>query len=144
MDFSASSSDLWVGRIRGVLRIGTALLFMQHGSMKLFVYPSLHPGSPVDLFSILGLAGVLEFFGGLVLVVGLFTRPVAAVLAVEMAIAYVWKHAPQNLFPVLSGGELALLFGMTFLYLAFAGPGAWSTDAWLQRRRKTQQPLAGK
>jgi putative oxidoreductase len=133
MRIVTSFSDEWAGRIRSVLRIGFALLFMEHGSLKLFVFPPLPSGKPVELFSILGIAGVLEFFGGLFMAMGLLTRPVALLLAAEMACAYIWKHAPRGFYPLFNGGELALLFFFVFLYLAFAGPGAWSIDGWIRR-----------
>lgn len=113
-----------------VLRIVTALLFIAHGTQKLFGFPAspMMPGT-VDYFSLMGLAGVLEVFGGLAILVGLFTRPVAFVLAGQMAVAYWMAHAPANFFPSNNGGEPAILFCFIFLYLVFAGPGAWSADS---------------
>ncbi len=114
-----------------VLRIGAGLLFMQHGAQKLFGL--LGADAPVDLVSLMGLAGVLEFFGGLLIVIGLLTRPVAVILAVEMIAAYFMAHAPQGGFPVQNGGELALLYALAFLFLAANGPGPWSLDGRLRR-----------
>ena len=94
----------------GVLRIVTALLFIEHGSMKLFGFPAAMEGGNVALFSLFGLAAILELVGGALLLVGLFTRPVAFLLAGEMAVAYWMAHAPQNLHPILNGGESAILF----------------------------------
>ena len=113
----------------GVLRIVTALLFIEHGTMKLFGFPAAMEGGNVALFSLIGLAAILELVGGALLLVGLFTRPVAFLLAGEMAVAYWMAHAPQNVFPILNGGEPAILFCFVLLYLIFAGPGAFSLDA---------------
>lgn len=109
-----------------VLRIVTALLFMAHGTGKLLGYPAL--GFQPPLFSLFGLAGMIEIVGGILLLLGLFTRPVAFILAGEMAVAYFMAHAPQNFHPILNQGESAVLFCFIFLYLVFAGPGAWSLD----------------
>lgn len=120
-----------------LLRIGAGLLFMQHGAQKLFGWLG---GDQVEsLFSLMGLAGVLEFFGGLLIVLGLFTVPVAAVLAAEMVVAYFMAHAPQGGFPIQNGGEPALLFALIFAFLAANGPGPWSVDGQL-RRRSTEAP----
>jgi putative oxidoreductase len=109
------------------LRIVTALIFMEHGTQKLLGFPpSPNPGPP--LLSLLGLQGVLELFGGLLLVLGLFTRPVAFLLAGDMAVAYFMAHAPRSFFPVLNGGDAAILYCFMFLLLVFTGPGAWSID----------------
>ena len=120
----------------GALRIMSALLFMQHGMQKFFHYPpgGHHPG-PLVLFSVTAVAATLELFGGGLLLLGLFTRPVALLLAGEMAVAYFSVHAvngltmPGGLFPVVNQGDLAILFCFTFLNFVFAGPGAWSIDA---------------
>ena len=119
----------WEPRALSVLRIITALLFMAHGTMKLFDFPTGGSPSQAELFSLMGLAGVLEFFGGLLILLGLFTRPVAFILSGMMAAAYFMAHAPQNFYPVLNGGDAAILFCFVFLYLVFAGPGPWSVDA---------------
>ncbi len=112
-----------------VLRIVSALLFMLHGTQKLFAFPVGRSPGPVDYFSLMGLAGVLEVVGGLALLVGLFTRPVAFVLSGLAAFAYWMGHAPRDLFPVNNGGDAAILFCFVFLYLVAAGPGPWSVDA---------------
>jgi putative oxidoreductase len=109
------------------LRIVTALLFMEHGTQKLLGFPpSPNPGPP--LLSLLGFQGVLELFGGFLLVLGLFTRPVAFLLSGDMAVAYFMAHAPRSFFPVLNGGDAAILYCFVFLLLVFTGPGAWSID----------------
>ena len=111
-----------------VLRIVTALLFMGHGVQKLFAFPASQMG-PVELFSLFGLAALLEIFGGLAILLGFFTRPVAFILAGEMAYAYWMMHVPMGgLLPIGNGGDAAVLFCFAFLYLVFAGPGTWSID----------------
>lgn len=119
----------WGPRLLSVLRIVAGLLFMTHGVQKLFAWPASEPRQAVELVSLMGLAGVLETFGGLLIVLGLFTRPVAFVLAGEMAVAYFKAHAPQGFWPLLNHGELPVLYCFLFLYLASAGGGAWSLDA---------------
>lgn len=123
----------WAPSLRSVLRIVAAFLFAAHGTQKLFGAPAAPPGASVELFSLLGVAGVLETFGGLLLLLGLFTRPVAFVLSGEMAVAYFRSHAPRGFWPILNRGELAVLFCFLLLYVAAAGPGPWSLDA-LRRR----------
>lgn len=124
----------------GVLRVLFGLLFMEHGVQKLFGWLAAQPRPPVELFSLIGLAGVLETFGGLLLVLGLLTRPVAVVLAVEMAYAYLFVHLPRGPAPILNGGEKALLYGAVFLYLAARGGGRFSLDGWLDRGRTVRRP----
>jgi putative oxidoreductase len=112
-----------------ILRIVAAFLFIAHGTQKLFAWPANEPQRTADLMSMAGLAGVLETFGGLLLLLGLFTRPVAFVLAGEMAVAYFMSHAPQGFWPLLNRGELAALYCFLFLYFAAVGGGPWSVDA---------------
>lgn len=111
-----------------LLRIITALLFLQHGTMKLFGFPSMGDMGAGGLPPLMIVAGILEVAGGLLLLVGLFTRPVAFVLSGMMAVAYFMAHAPGGFFPALNGGEPAILFCFAFLYLVFAGPGSFSLD----------------
>lgn len=112
-----------------VLRIVSAYMFMLHGSAKLFGIPHIEMFDGLQLFSIYGLAGILEFFGGLLLLLGLFTRPVAFLLSGMMAVAYFTAHAPQTpLLPLMNGGEAAALFSFIFIYIAAAGAGAWALD----------------
>jgi putative oxidoreductase len=127
----------WAPYLRSVFRIVAAFFFVTHGTQKLFAFPVAEPRDPVPLVSLPGLAGVLETFGGLLLLVGLFTRPVAFLLAGEMAVAYFLRHAPRGFWPILNQGELAALFCFVWLYLAAAGPGPWSLDA-LWRRAETR------
>ena len=118
----------WAPRMLSVLRIIAALLYIEHGTQKLFGFPPSDHGMP-PLFSIYGLGGVLEAFGGFLLLIGLFTRPVAFVLSGMMAVAYFMVHAPQSFFPANNGGDAAILFCFVFFYLFIAGPGPWSVDA---------------
>ncbi|THF60034.1 DoxX family protein [Ollibium composti] len=119
---------VWAPRLLSVLRIMAALLFMAHGTMKLFGFPDSGRPSP-ELFSLMGFAGTLEIVGGALLVIGLFTRPVAFILSGMMAVAYFMAHAPQGFHPIQNGGESAILFCFVFLYLVAAGAGSWSIDA---------------
>jgi putative oxidoreductase len=119
---------VWAPRLRSVLRIVTGFLFLFHGTQKLFGYPPGEHG-PVELMSLMGFAGVLEFVGGVLLLLGLFTRPVAFILSGLMAVAYFMAHASQGLLPIQNGGELAVLYCFVFLYFAAAGAGPWSVDA---------------
>jgi putative oxidoreductase len=125
------------GTTHALLRIVTGLLFMQHGVQKLFgllIDPSRGPwtGAP-PMFSQFWFAGVLEVFGGALIVLGFFTRPVALILAGEMAVAYFQAHFPRSFWPILNGGEAAVLFCFIYLHLFTVGAGPWSIDA-LRRR----------
>lgn len=120
---------VWSPRVLSVLRIVTALLFIQHGTAKLFHVPHLAMFDNLQMMSLLGIAGVLEAGGGLLLLVGLFSRPVAFVLSGSMAVAYFMAHCPRSWLPILNGGDLAVLYCFVFLYLWVAGPGPWSIDA---------------
>lgn len=124
-------------QLLSILRIVTALLFMQHGAQKLFGV--LVPGNknPVELLSLMGAAGILEFFGGLCILLGLLTRPVAFLLSGHMAFAYFMVHAPRGFWPILNKGELAVLYCFVFLFFAAAGGGRWSIDA-LRSKRSMQ------
>lgn len=119
------------------LRIVTAYLFMAHGTAKLFGVPQLAMFDGLQLVSLVGLAGVLEVFGGALLLVGLFTRPVAFLLSGFMAVAYFMAHASKGnlLLPLLNQGELSVLYCFAFLYFVFSGAGAWSVDAWRNGRK---------
>lgn len=127
----------WSPRLLSVLRIVTAFLFIQHGSMKLLGFPPSEAFAGVKLFSLIGFAGVLELFGGLLVLFGLFTRPVAFILSGQMAFAYFMAHAPHGFSPILNRGELAVLYCFVFLYLAVAGGGVWSVDQIRGRRSET-------
>lgn len=133
MKLSDSFVDIWAPRALGLLRIVAGFLFIAHGTMKLLGFPAPFP-MEVPLFSLIGLAGVMELLGGALLILGLFTRPVAFLLSGEMAFAYFIGHAGNGFWPVLNEGELAALYCFVFLYLAVAGGGAWSLDRWMQSR----------
>ena len=128
-DLSDQLDRTWAPRVLSILRIATALFFLQHGFAKLFGFPHVAYFDGLQLFSLIGLAGVLEIVGSVLLLIGLFTRPVAFILSGEMAVAYFMAHAPGGFFPILNQGELAALYSFVFLYLAAAGGGAWSLDA---------------
>ena len=120
----------WEPRALSVLRIVVGLLFLQHGLNKFFGFPpSALPHHPYVLFSLVpGLAGILELVGGVLITLGLFTRPVAFILSGEMAFAYFMAHAPRSVFPLANGGEAAVFYCFFFLYLSVAGGGVWSVD----------------
>ena len=126
--------EIWAPRVLSILRIVAALIFFEHGTQKLLGFPPSDRGAPETL-SLPWFAGVLELVGGALLIVGLFTQPVAFVLSGLMAFAYWLAHAPQSPFPVLNGGDAAILYCFIFLYIFFAGPGPWSLDAMMTRRR---------
>lgn len=136
--------EAWRPRALAVLRIVAAYLLIPHGTAKLFGAPHQAMFEGLQLTSLMGLAGILEVGGGVLLLVGLFTRPVAFVLCGFMAVAYFMTHASRGnvQLPLLNQGELAVLYCFVFLYLAVAGPGAWSVDA--ARRRVDGARLKGK
>jgi len=121
----------WTPRLLSVLRIVAAFLFMAHGTEKWLAFP-VPRESPTVLWSLSGVAGLLELVGGFLLLLGLFTRPVAFVLSGLMASAYFIAHAPDDFWPIVNRGELAALYCFVFLYLAAAGGGPWSVDRWLR------------
>lgn len=122
----------WAPYALALLRIMTALLFIEHGTAKLFGFPAsdMRPA-----FLTLGwVAGVMEIVGGGLVLVGFWTRAAAFLLSGQMAVAYFMAHAPGSFFPLLNGGDAAILFCFIFFYIVFAGPGAWSLDAARSRR----------
>ena len=121
MPIPATSSP----RLLSVMRIVVALVFFSHGISKFFGLPPF----PMAMTPLLYVAGIIEVVGGALLIVGLFTRPVAFLLSGMSAAAYFLAHAPQGPFPIANGGEAAVLYCFVFLYLAAAGGGAWSVDA---------------
>jgi putative oxidoreductase len=144
-----STLSVWAPRALSVLGIVAGFLLMQHGAQKLFGVltpppaPGAAPPPEFSLLSLMGVAGVLEFFGGLLLVLGLFTRPTAFVLSGLLAAAYFMAHAPQGFWPILNRGELAALYSFVFLYLAAAGGGPWALDRLLWRGRTSRPHAAG-
>ncbi len=118
----------WSPRVLSLLRIITALLFMEHGLMKLLHFPAPQPGVPSPLPPLLLAAGVIELVGGALVALGLFTRAAAFIASGEMAVAYFTVHAAQGFWPALNEGDAAILYCFVFFYLVFAGGGAWSLD----------------
>ncbi len=125
----------WTPWLRSILRIIASIIFMTAGTMKLFAFPAGVPpdGGTVPLLSEAGIAGVLETFGGALLLLGLFTRPVAFILSGEMAVAYFQYHYPQGFWPTMNNGMPAILFCFVWLYFSAAGAGLWSLDTLLGR-----------
>jgi putative oxidoreductase len=119
----------WAPRLLSILRIMTGLLFLQHGTAKLLKIPVIPMFANLSLTSPPGIAGILELVGGVLMILGLFTRSTAFVLSGLMAVAYFMAHAPRGFYPILNAGELAILYCFVFLYFAAAGPGPWSVDA---------------
>jgi putative oxidoreductase len=133
MDKQEAFFVAWSPRLLSVLRIVAALLFLAHGTAKLFHIPHLPNYDNLQLMSLQGAQGTIEVVGGVLLAIGLFSRPVAFILSGDMAFAYFIAHWPKSWLPLLNGGDLAVLFCFVFLYLWAAGPGPWSIDA--QRRK---------
>ena len=125
------------GKVLSLLRIVTGLMFMQHGTQKIFGFPAEARG-PFEIASLMSVGGVLELVGGLLIVLGLFTRPVAFILSGMMAVAYFmmhWQFGSGSPYPLVNGGELAALYCWVFFYFVFAGPGQWALDNNLNRKR---------
>lgn len=143
MSIFEPSSSPWTGRMLSIFRIVAGLMFIAAGTMKLFGYPPPPPPmTTMPVFPVWSepwIAGVLETIGGTAIVLGLFTRPVAFVLAGEMAVAYFQGHAPQAFFPNTNNGIPAVMFCFLYLYLMFAGAGSWSIDALIARARRDRQ-----
>jgi putative oxidoreductase len=129
--------DRWSPYALAALRIAAALIFILHGTQKLFGFPAPPASGLPPLLSLFGFGAVLELGGGLLLLLGLWTRPVALILSGEMAVAYWMFHAPRSLYPVLNGGDAAILYCFVFLLLVFTGAGALSLDA----ARRQAQPI---
>jgi putative oxidoreductase len=126
----------WPDRMLAVFRVVAALIFITSGSMKMFGYPHTSIAMPpFNLMTEMGIGATLEVVGGLLILVGFLTRPVAFILAGEMAVAYFQFHAPQSFFPTVNQGIPAILYCFLFLYLMVAGAGAWSIDSMLARRK---------
>ena len=126
--------NAWSPTMLSVLRVVVGLVFLAHGAQKILGLPA-SPMNPA-MFSLPWIAGMLELVGGTMIVLGLFTRPVAFILSGEMAFAYWMAHAPRGAFPALNGGDAAILFCFVFLYFVFSGPGRFSLDALMNRRAR--------
>ena len=122
----------WAPRALSLLRIIAGVLLLWHGCPKLFGYPAT--GQSGELSTLMLIAGIIEFFGGLLILVGLFTRPVAFLASGLMAVAYFMAHAPGGFLPLVNKGELAVIYCFVYLYFVFAGPGPWSIDALLRKK----------
>jgi putative oxidoreductase len=122
-------STIWAPRILSVLRVVVGLILLQYGLAKLFGFPAVDMFAELKWTSLFGIAGFFELIGGTLLILGLFTQPVAFILSGEMACAYFIEHFPHSFFPIQSEGDLAVALCFTFLYLCFAGGGPWSLDA---------------
>ena len=134
---SYETQSVWAPRILSVLRIMSALLLLQHGTQKFLGFPPYPAGrSAPAMMGMSWWAGVIELVCGVLLVIGLFSRPAAFLASGMTAVAYWYAHAGQNFYPILNGGELAALYCFVFLYLSVAGPGPWSVDAQLRRDGK--------
>jgi len=120
--------NTWSPRILSVLRVIAALLFMEHGLMKLVHFPAAMPGAPDPLPPLMLAAGIIEVVGGLAMALGAFTRTAAFICSGEMAVAYFTAHLPHGFWPAVNQGDAAILFCFVFLYLVFAGPGEWAVD----------------
>lgn len=141
MSLFESSRSAWTSRMLSVLRIVVGILYFEHGTQKIFDVPASTPPGPVyHVVSLNGLAGILETFGGLAILVGLLTRPVAFVLAGEMAVAYFKVHIWRSIFPINNRGDNVVLFCFIFLFLVFAGAGPWSVDALIARSGRRRSP----
>jgi len=128
-----ASLQAWTPRMLSVLRIMSALLFLQYGLSKYFGFPA-NPPANFAMFSLIGLAGAIELIGSFLLLIGLFSREAAFIMSGEISVAYFMRRAPNGFFPQVNGGGLEVLFCFVFLYLFFSGPGPWSVDAARRRR----------
>lgn len=126
----------WSPRILSVLRIIAGFLILWHGSQKLFNFPASEKAG--ELSGMMMTAGILEFFGGLLILLGLFTRPAAFLLSGLLAVAYFMAHAPGGFLPLTNRGELAVLYCFVFFYFVFAGGGTWSIDALIGRNKTSE------
>ena len=134
-----SFANSWTPKVLGVLRIVTGFLFTAHGTQKVLNFPAAEKGA-AELFSFMGFAGLLEVVGGILIILGLFTQVTAFVLSGMMAVAYFMAHAPAGFLPIVNKGELAVIYSFVFLYLAFAGGGAFSLDRLLSRAKDSPRP----
>jgi putative oxidoreductase len=146
MSIHEPSDSVWTARMLSIFRIVAGVVFMSAGTMKIFGYPEnpMPNMPPTELLSQVGIGGLLEVFGGLAIVLGLYTRPVAFVLAGEMAVAYFQFHAPGGFWPTVNMGVPAVMYCFFFLYLMLAGAGPWSLDAVIARSRRGRAPATGR
>jgi putative oxidoreductase len=128
-----ASLTSWSPHVLSLLRVASGAAFMAHGTMKWLNFPPRSFAQP-EVISMTGASGAIELIGGALIVLGLFTRPAAFICSGMMAVGYFMVHAPQSFFPVLNGGDAALLYCFVFFYLVFAGPGRWSLDAIMRKK----------
>jgi putative oxidoreductase len=128
MSAATTLSATWEPRVLSILRCMTGLLFLEHGTAKLFGFPHDARFDHLQLLSLSGCAGCIEVIGGLLVALGLFTRAAAFICSGEMAVGYFMVHAPRSFFPLLNGGDAAILYCFIFFYLFVAGGGVWSLD----------------
>ena len=132
---NSSALSAWAPRVLSILRIVAGLLLLQHGAQKILHFPPGGAGGGIDLSTLGGWSGPIELVGGVLMILGLFTRGTAFILSGFMAVAYWMVHAPNGAYPIGNGGELAVLYCFVFFYIIFSGPGAWAVDN-LRGRRK--------
>lgn len=140
--FFEDSNSPWTTRALSVLRIVTGMLFFEHGLQKIFDFPAAATPVPYHPLSLLGLAGMIETFGGFLILIGLLTRPAAFLASGEMAVAYFKVHIERSFFPINNRGDNVVLFCFVMLYLAFAGGGVWALDHWFATRRRAGDPTS--
>ena len=133
---NTASLTAWAPRVLSILRIVAGLLLLQHGTQKILHVPPGGQGGGIDLSTLAGWSGPIELVGGVLIILGLFTRGTAFILSGFMAVAYWMVHAPQSPYPIVNQGELAALYCFVFFYLIFAGPGAWAIDNLRGKRRR--------
>jgi putative oxidoreductase len=133
------SPQFFAPYLLSILRVMTGLLFLQHPFAKFFGIPHVAAFDNLRLFSLVGLAGVIELVGSILIIAGFFTRTVAFILSGEMAVAYFMSHAPRDFYPLTNGGESAVLFCFIFLYIAASGPGPLSVDAMLRKTAASRE-----
>ena len=129
-----SGLSTWSPRVLSLIRIATALLFIEHGTMIFFQFPGAMPGLATPLPLLIIVAAALEICGGGLVLLGLYTRPVAFILSGEMAVGYFIAHFPRNPWPVINQGDAAILYCLLFFYMVFSGGGVWGLDALLRRK----------
>lgn len=132
---NTSALTAWAPRVLSILRIVAGLLLLQHGAQKILHFPPGGAGGPIDLTTLGGWSGPIELVGGILMILGLFTRGTGFILAGFTAVAYWMVHAPRGPYPIGNGGELAVLYCFVFFYFIFAGPGAWAVDNMRGRKR---------
>lgn len=142
MSIHEPANPVWTARMLSIFRVVAGVVFLSAGTMKIFGYPEnpMPDMPPIELWSQVGIGGLMEVVGGLLIVLGLYTRPVAFVLAGEMAVAYFQFHAPGGFWPTYNGGVAAVMYCFFFLYLMLAGAGPWSLDALIARSRASRVP----